>query len=61
MAEFTTMIERDYDISKKLITVRNPQEANSMVKHVHLTVGNVTHTFDTLRTETAQNQIPGAL
>ena len=60
MAEFSTMLERDYDITKKPITVRNPQ-ANSIVERVHLTMGNMLRTYDLPDGETTQDQIPGIL
>ena len=60
MAEFSTMCERDYDITKKPITTRNPQ-ANSIVERVHQTMGNMMRTFDVPSTEKCQDQIPGIL
>ena len=44
MAEFTKMIEQDYNIIKKPVTKRNPQ-ANSIVERVHQTIGNMLRTF----------------
>ena len=44
MAEFTKMIEEDYNIIRKPITKRNPQ-ANSIVERVHQTIGNMLRTF----------------
>ena len=58
MAEFITMCERDYDLTKKPITVRNPQ-ANSTVERVHQTVGNMRSTFDIPSVETCADQILG--
>lgn len=60
MAEFTTMCERDYDLTKKPITVRNPQ-ANAIVEWVHQTMGNMLRTFDIPSTETCEEQVPGIL
>ena len=60
MAKFSAMLERDYDISKKPIAVRNPQ-ANSIVERAHLTMGNMIQTFDIPKNETAQEQVPGIL
>lgn len=54
------MIERDYDITKKPITVRNPQ-ANSIVEQVHLTMGNVLRTYEIPKGEVTQDKIPGTL
>ena len=58
MAEFTTMCERDYDLTNKPITVCNPQ-ANSIVERVHQTMGNMMCTFDIPSMETCVDQIPG--
>ena len=44
LAEFQKMITRDYNVTKKPITVRNPQ-ANSIVERVHQTMGNMLRTF----------------
>lgn len=44
MAEFTEMVEKDYNIKKKPITKRNPQ-ANSVIERVHQTIGNMLRTF----------------
>ena len=44
MAEFTTMLEEEYGITKKPITKRNPQ-ANSIIERVHQTIGNMIRTF----------------
>ena len=45
MAEFSEMIDKDYDIKRKPILVHNPQ-ANAIVEQVHQTMGNMLHTFD---------------
>ena len=45
MAEFATMISDDYGITKRPITVRNPQ-ANSMIERIHQTLGNIIRTFE---------------
>lgn len=44
MAEFAEMIDNDYGIIKRPITVRNPQ-ANSVIEQVHQTIGNMLRTF----------------
>ncbi len=44
MAEFADMCKDDYGIKCKPITVRNPQ-ANSILEHVHQTIGNMIRTF----------------
>ena len=54
------MIDQNYDVTKKLITLRNLQ-ANTTVECAHQTVGNMMCTFDMPSAETAQDQIPGAL
>ena len=43
MAEFSTMI-KDYGITKRPITKRNPQ-ANSIIERIHQTIGNILRTF----------------
>eukprot|EP00957_Ditylum_brightwellii_P158438 12059133-Ditylum_brightwellii.AAC.1 len=43
-AKFTEMIQRDYGVTKRLITARNPQ-ANGIVERIHQTLGNMHHTF----------------
>lgn len=45
-AEFKTMIEEEYHIKTKPITVRNPQ-ANAIIERVHGVVGDMIRTFDT--------------
>ena len=44
MAEFAEMIENDYGIKRKGISVRNPQ-ANAILERVHQTIGNIIRTF----------------
>jgi transposase InsO family protein len=44
MAEFAKMIENDYGIKRKGITVRNPQ-SNAILERVHQTIGNMIRTF----------------
>ena len=44
MAEFTKMIEQEYNLIKKPITRRNPQ-ANAIIERVHQTIGNMLRTF----------------
>ena len=43
--EFKTMVEKDYGIDTKGITVRNPQ-ANAIIERVHQVLGNTIRTFD---------------
>eukprot|EP00957_Ditylum_brightwellii_P066976 5084383-Ditylum_brightwellii.AAC.1 len=38
------MIQRDYGVTKRPITARNPQ-ANRIVKRIHQTIGNMLYTF----------------
>ena len=45
MAEFATIISDDYGITKRPITVRNPQ-ANSMIERIHQTLGNIIQTLE---------------
>ena len=45
MGEFANMIVDDYGITKRPITVRNPQ-ANSMIERIHQTLGNIIRTFE---------------
>ena len=44
MKEVIQMIEQDYGITRRPITIRNPQ-ANSILERVHQTIGNILHTF----------------
>ena len=50
MAEFTKMINEEYNIIKKPITKRNPQ-ANSIVERVDITIGNILRTFSVHKTQ----------
>ena len=43
--DFQTMIKEDYGITRKPITVRNPQ-ANAIVERVHQVIGNIIRTFE---------------
>ena len=45
MAEFSTMIQKDFGITKKTITARNPQ-ANSIIERAHQTLGNIIRTIN---------------
>eukprot|EP00957_Ditylum_brightwellii_P183788 13999315-Ditylum_brightwellii.AAC.1 len=45
MAEFTEMIASDYGVKKTPITTRNPQ-ANSIIKRIHQTIGNMIRSFE---------------
>ena len=45
MAEFATMVVKDYGIKKKPITKRNPQ-ANAVLERIHQTLGNILRTLD---------------
>ena len=44
MADFKSMIEKDYGIKVRPITTRNPQ-ANAILERVHQTIGNIIRTF----------------
>ena len=44
MADFKSMIEKDYGIKVRPITTRNPQ-ANAILECVHQTIGNIIRTF----------------
>ncbi len=39
------MIQKDFGVTKKVITTRNPQ-ANSSIEHVHQTMGNMIQLFE---------------
>ena len=43
--EFQELIKKEYGITRKPITVRNPQ-ANAIVERVHQTIGNMIRTFE---------------
>ena len=45
MGDFANMIADDYGITKRPITVRNPQ-ANSIIERIHQTLGNIIRTFE---------------
>jgi hypothetical protein len=44
MAEFATMITKDYGMKKRGASVRNPQ-ANAILERIHQTIGNIIRTF----------------
>eukprot|EP00957_Ditylum_brightwellii_P043247 3277404-Ditylum_brightwellii.AAC.1 len=44
VAKFTKMIQKDYRVTKRLKTARNPQ-ANRIVGRIHQTIGNMLHIF----------------
>ena len=44
MGEFARMVERDYGITRKPMTTRNPQ-AKSIIECIHQTIGNMTRSF----------------
>jgi transposase InsO family protein len=44
MGEFARMVERDYGITRKPTTTRNPQ-ANSIIERIHQTIGNMIRSF----------------
>eukprot|EP00957_Ditylum_brightwellii_P159545 12145457-Ditylum_brightwellii.AAC.1 len=50
MAKFTEMIQRDYGVTKRSITARNPQ-VNGIVERIHQTIGNMFRTFRVHSTE----------
>jgi hypothetical protein len=43
--EFCHMIEEDYGITSRPITIQNPQ-ANSIIEHVHQVMSNIVHTYE---------------
>lgn len=45
LAEFGTMIQKDYGIDKHPASTRNPQ-ANAIIERVHQTMGNIVRTFN---------------
>eukprot|EP00957_Ditylum_brightwellii_P119532 9119832-Ditylum_brightwellii.AAC.1 len=45
MVELSEMTLKDYGVKKKPITVRNPQ-ANSIIKGIHQTIGNMIRSFE---------------
>ena len=45
MGDFANMIADDYGITKRPITVRNPQ-ANAIIERIHQTLGNIIRTFE---------------
>jgi len=61
MGEFAKMIEDDYDILQKGMSVRNPQ-ANSILERVHQTLGNIIRTFELYHSDmTAESPWDGIL
>ena len=50
MKDFAIMIEDDYGIKRTGITKRNPQ-ANTMIKRIYQTVGNIIRSFEINKTE----------
>jgi transposase InsO family protein len=44
MGEFARMVEKDYGITRRPITTRNPQ-ANSIIERIHQTIGNMIRSF----------------
>ena len=44
LAEFKELMVKDYGITVKPITARNPQ-ANTILERVHQTIGNIIRTF----------------
>ncbi len=45
LAEFAEMMEQDFCATEQVITTTNPQ-ANSIIEHVHQTIGNMIHSFE---------------
>ena len=43
--EFKKMVENEYGIKTKPITVRNPQ-ANAIIERIHQTLGNIIRSFE---------------
>ena len=50
MAEVVSLLRDDYDITRKLITTRNPQ-ANAILERAHQTIGNIIRTFQLSKAE----------
>ena len=50
MAEVVSLLRDDYDITRKLITTRNPQ-ANTILELAHQTIGNIIRTFQLSKAE----------
>jgi transposase InsO family protein len=44
MEEFARKVERDYGITRKPTTTRNPQ-TNSIIERIHQTIGNIIRSF----------------
>ena len=44
MGNFANIVADDYGITKRPITVRNPQ-ANAIIERIHQTLGNIIRTF----------------
>ena len=44
MGDFANIIVDDYGITKRPVTVKNPQ-ANSIIERIHQTLGNIIQTF----------------
>ena len=44
MGEFARTVERDYGITRKPTTMRNPQ-TNSTIERIHQTIGNIIRSF----------------
>ncbi len=45
LSDFAEMIQKDFGVTKKGITTRNPQ-ANSIIECVHQTIRNMIHFFE---------------
>jgi len=60
MGLFASMIELDYGIKRRPITVRNPQ-ANAMIERIHQTLGNIIRTFELHESEHAEESWEGIL
>ena len=57
MEEFTCMVKRDYGITRKPTTTRNPQD-NSIIERIHQTIGNIIRSFQIRHLE-VDEQDPG--
>ena len=57
MAECMEMLQRDYGMTKKPITKRNPQ-ANAIIERVHQTIGNMIRTFSLHSDESLDDDSP---
>ena len=57
MGEFARTVERDYGITRKPSTTRNPQ-TKSIIERIHQTIGNIIHSVQKRHLE-VDEQDPG--